>query len=88
MMLSTKAHQVCLDGFGMGYRHGYKLRSLWYRCPGCGRNVGRYRDICPHCAMDIKFVRLEANTAYHCSCCGKIVKADVIACQGCGADLR
>ena len=87
-MISTRAYQTYLDSFGTGYRSGYKLKSLWFRCPGCGRNVGSARDICPHCGMDIKYVRLEPNTAYHCSGCGKIMSGSVIACQGCGADLR
>ena len=88
MTLATKAQQISLDSFGMGYRHGHKFKTLWARCPGCGRNVGHTRDICPHCGMDIKFTRLNMNTAYHCSCCGRIVAQDDISCQSCGADLR
>ena len=71
-------------------RYGHKFKSKRYHCPACGLNLGKARDVCPHCAADVRLHALKSSFVWHCSCCGCIVGRDAIACENakCGADLR
>ena len=82
--------QRYLEDFGGGFKHGTKRTSIRWHCPNCGLNLGKERDVCPYCGEDIRLRIKECSYVYHCSCCGRIVSVDAIACQGknCGADLR
>ena len=88
-MLAT---QRFLEDYNCGYRHGVKRTSIRWHCPRCGLNLGKERDVCPHCAMDMRLRKKACSYVYHCSCCGRIVSEDAITCgdngKGCGADLR
>ena len=71
-------------------RSGHKFTSKRWHCPACGLNLGKARDVCPHCAADIRLRVPKWSYVSHCSCCGCIVGSDAIACENakCGADLR
>lgn len=74
----------------MALRFGHKFKSIRAHCPACGLNLGKEREVCPHCGADIRLLSKARSFVYHCSCCGCIVGVEDIVCSNgkCLADLR
>ena len=74
----------------MSLRSAHKFKSVRAHCPGCGLNLGKEREVCPHCGMHVACLKLKYSFVYHCSGCGCIVGSEDIVCSNgkCLADLR